>query len=219
MSCAAAGGGGTCRRAGIGGRVENGLAATGIARPALERGMLGVDQPAPQRGILGREKGRQRDLRKQRVGVKRVAIGQGQLHRLDDRMNRVRAVVSHRLQVDVLEDLQGLEQVRALGPGPALVDGQAVISDRDRLLDPRRVGGQVDVADQTSVGARPGVDAASDRSAVKRVGHQPQPPRAVAGRQGRAAGMGLSLGINQYFERPRKSACQAAGLAGRRNRA
>ncbi len=75
----------------ISSRVENGLATAGIARPALERGVLGVDQTAPERGIIGREKGRQRDIHKQRVGVKRVAIGQGQLHRLDDRMNRVRA--------------------------------------------------------------------------------------------------------------------------------
>ena len=39
-------------------------------------------------------------------------------------------------------------RVGALRPGPALVDGQAAIADRDRLFDPRRVGGQVDVADQ-----------------------------------------------------------------------
>ena len=90
--------------------------------------------------------------------------------------------MTHRLQVDIVEDLQGLEQVGALGPGAALVDGQAVIRDRDRLFDPRRVSGQVDIADQAAVGARPGIDPAGDRSAIERIGHQPQPAAAVAGR-------------------------------------
>ena len=176
----------------VGRRVEHGLPRAGIARPALERGVLGVDQAAPLRGVLGPEQRGQRHVGEERVGVIRVAIGHGELEGLDDRVDRLRAIVPHRLQVEALEDLQGLEQVRALGPGAALVDGQAAIADGDRLLDPRRVGGQVDVADQAAVGARPGVDAAGDRPAVERVGDQSEAARAIGLRRTARSGRSRS---------------------------
>ena len=170
----------------------------------IERGVLAIDQPPPLRRIARRKKGCQGNVDKQGVGVICVAISKRQLHRFDDRMNRVRGVVSHRLQVDGLEYLQSLEQVGALRPWTALVDGQTMISHRHGFLDSRRMCGQIDVADQASVGTRPGVNSARDRPAVKRVRHEPQPSCAVTIQRVGAIGTALSLGLDQYFERPRK---------------
>ena len=77
------------------------------------------------------------------------------------------------------EDLQRLEQVWALRPGPALVDGAAAIVTETGSSTRVVWVGEVGVADEASVGPRPGVDAAGDRPAVKGVGHQPEPARAV----------------------------------------
>ena len=198
----------------IGHRVKDRLARARIAGPPLERGMLGVDECPPLGGILRQEEVGQRHVGEEGIRVIGVAIGHGQFHRLDDRMNRLGAVASHRFEVDALEDLQGLEQIRPLGPRPALVDRPAAISDGDRLLDPRRVGGQVSVADEPSVGPGPRVDAAGDRPSVERVGDQSEPPRAVAGRRVRAGGIGQGLGGDERIERPRQIG--VPGLATRR---
>ena len=64
----------------------------------------------------------------ERVGVVGVAVGQGELHRLDRQVDGVGPVVAQRLQVEPFEELQGLQQVRPLGPRAALVDRVAAVS-------------------------------------------------------------------------------------------
>ena len=188
---------------GVGGRVEHRLPGSRVARAALERGMFGVDQFAAQSGVLGREQARERDIGEMGVGVVRVAIGEGQLERFGDRVDCIGAVMPHRLQVEAVEDLQGLEQRRALGPDAALVDGQSAIGDRDRFFEPGGVRGEIDVTDQRAFLFRPGVDAPGDRSAVERVGDQAEPARAVGLRRAFLGGTmaGRCFGGFEQFER------------------
>ena len=52
-------------------------------------------------------------------------------------------VVPHRLQIEVLEDVQRLQQRRALAVEAVLVDGEAAIGHRGRRLDAREELGEV----------------------------------------------------------------------------
>ncbi len=75
--------------------------------------------------------------------VVRVAIGVRELQRLDHRVQVVGAVALHRLQVELLEDVERLEQHRALAAERLLVDVVAAVVRRRRLFDPREELGEV----------------------------------------------------------------------------
>ena len=61
-----------------------------------------------------------------------IAIGEGQLHGFDNRMQILRAVVSHGLQIVSLEDVQRFDHDRTLCPEPRLVDLIAAVGARHR---------------------------------------------------------------------------------------
>ena len=95
------------------------------ARPATPAGGIagqarrGVDEP-PARGAVGRvDEAGARDLDVARVAVEGLAVGEGELHRLRDRVDVVRRVVPEPGEVDPLEDLEHLEEHRALAPEAA----------------------------------------------------------------------------------------------------
>jgi hypothetical protein len=73
-----------------------------------------------------------------------VAVGEGQLDRLDLQVDRVGARRVHRPEVQALEDVEGDQHGDALAVGRALVHRIAiVIVDRDRRDDLRLEAGEV----------------------------------------------------------------------------
>ncbi len=124
------------RIAGPGGRV---VAIAADRRRALLRVFL-REQPAPR--LVRREV---------RVAVVEVAIGEREVHRLVHRVDVARAVVAHRLQVEVLEQVERLQQRRSLRPGVELVDLDASIAGVQRLLDQRLPLREVGFGDEAAL--------------------------------------------------------------------
>ena len=90
-------------------------------------------------------------------------------------MHALRVGRPQRRELEALQQLQRLQQHRPLRPDAALDHRQPPVLSRDRLLDPRRVRGQVRVSQQPARGSGPFVDPPGDRSAIKVVGHSTQP--------------------------------------------
>ena len=95
-----------------------------------------------------------------RVGHVSVPVGEAQLHRLRDHMHVLRGVVSHRLQVEALEDVQRHEHDDALRVGRALVDVEPRVAHLDGIRLLGLVAREVLVAQQPAlrlvvVGAHP----------------------------------------------------------------
>jgi hypothetical protein len=76
--------------------------------------------------LFGREGG---------IAVIEVAVSHRETDRLVHGLDVVGAVVTHRLQVEVLEDVERLEHRRTLGPVVELVDVDAAVSRVPRLLE------------------------------------------------------------------------------------
>ena len=174
----------------------------GSPGPLLERGVLQVDQ---RRGAARRTSAtselRERHVREERVGVVDVAVGEGQLQRLDRRRGSRRAGCGPSpSRSKPSRSCRVCEQVGPLRPGAALVDGVAAVLDRDRLLDAGDVRGQVAVADQAAVGA------ATRRRSRGRSGRGRSSRRPAGGRGG---------GRRASLSRPRP----AGGACGRGRRA
>ena len=90
-------------------RQEQGLAVAGIAGALLHGRALHVDQRAAELHVVVREEFLQRDVFEQRIGVVGVAVGVGELHRLDHRVHVLEAVQPHLRQVEVLKETKGLQ--------------------------------------------------------------------------------------------------------------
>ena len=110
VECAAA--------AGSAAGIENGLATTGVAGPALERGVFGIDQPAVVAlHSAGERRAAERNIDKQRVGVIRVAIGTAPASSFrrsyEPRQGELCPIAFRSM---AFEDLQRFEQVGALRP-------------------------------------------------------------------------------------------------------
>ena len=94
-----------------------------------------IDQLRALLRVRLRQQPFRRTLHERRIGVVAVAIRVRELHRLDDRVEVVGAVVLHRLQIELLEDVERLEQHRTLAAERLLVDVVAAIGRRRRLFD------------------------------------------------------------------------------------
>ncbi len=103
------------------------------ARPLLGRGTLS-DQLPPRRRVVLRQKRLQRDLGEVRVAVVRLAIGVGELHRLDHRVHELPTRRVHRGKVEAAQQRQRLQQHGPLPPRPSLVQRPAVVVERRRRL-------------------------------------------------------------------------------------
>src|SRR5829696_1631617 len=86
---------------------------------AARRGAVRVDAPAP----LGRERRREQPLERHvdetRVAVARLAVGEGELHRLGEDVDIAWTVVAHGADIDAVEDRQDLPEQRARAPRAA----------------------------------------------------------------------------------------------------
>ena len=146
----------------------------------LERGLLEIDQRAPLRRVLPGEQRRERHVREERIAVAGLAVGVGELGRLDLEVERVGAAGACRAQVEALEQAQLLQEHGALAPGPGLPDARAAVVDPARLLEAARITSQIVGRQQTRV-AR----AASRRRSAS-PGSARSARRARPGRSGRA---------------------------------
>ena len=115
--------------------VHPGVVGQRVAGSERDRGPAGVDLRRTLPGIAGGQQALGRHVDEVGVGVVGVAVRVGQLHRLDHGVDVVGAVVAHRLQVELLEDVQRLQQHRALAVEAVLVDGVAAVLGGRRLLD------------------------------------------------------------------------------------
>ena len=126
-----------------------------------------------------------------RVAVERLAIGEGELGRLDDEVDVLGRVVAEPAEVVAGEERELLQEHRPLAPGRALEDVEAAVAEGRRLLDGRAVRGQVrelEVGRERVgvVGARPPrerlrarrrdepLDLVGDRSSVEDVEARPE---------------------------------------------
>ena len=112
------------------------FAPSRIARAEDERSMTHVNQSPTGFGIRWGEQPIQGHILEERIGVIGVAIRHGKLHRLDRHVNRVRRIVAHGLEVEPFEQLERLQQERALRPRTALVHGVSAVGRWSRV--PRR---------------------------------------------------------------------------------
>ena len=167
--------------------------AMGISRTDLERGLPEVDQRTAQQRVPVRQEVGQRHLHKTRISVVEITVGQGQLHGLGDDMNVVGGKVTHLPQVVTLQQSQGLGEIGPLGPDPGLADGIAAIVNRDRLLHPGPVGGQILLPQQSAMFPVPGVQLLGNVSPVEAVGNGAQPLHPST--------LGLVLGLDQAPQR------------------
>ena len=114
VSRASASGRGTCRCAGSAAGSSTAFFERGSPGRRSSEACSGSISPRRSAAYSGSSRAGQRNVREMGVGVVGVAIGESQLDRLDDRVDRVRAVMPHRLQV---ECLRGAGGTRA-GTGP-----------------------------------------------------------------------------------------------------
>ena len=141
------------------GHVKRGVrrnAVPEIAGPHLKRRLL-TNQPAALGGIVLREQLIERHVVEAWVAVVGLAVGEGQLGALNHRVQVLRRVVAHRLQVELLQQGQLLQEHRALGPAGALEDIQTVVVQADRLFEARLPFGEVFIGQQARVSRSTGV--------------------------------------------------------------
>src|SRR4030095_8396046 len=71
-----------------------------------------------------------RDLHEVRIAVVRVAVREGELDRLDESMQVCGRIMAEGLQVDAVQEIEHLEQRRALTPEPT---GSDFVADEGRM--------------------------------------------------------------------------------------
>ena len=105
--------------------------------------LAGVDEPDPLGRVFLGEKSIQGNAGEIGVAVEGFPVGDRQLQRLHHGVDVRRRVVAHGPEVEVLQEVQGLQQDRGLGPGPLAADLVAAVTGAGRLLEfgpvPRQV--------------------------------------------------------------------------------
>ncbi len=124
----------------------------GISRPDPGIVPLPVDQLGPFPRVLLRQQPVHGLLRRKvGIAVIEIAVGECEVHGLIQRVDVPAAVVAHRLKVEVLQDIQGLEHDRPLHPGGELVDLDALVSRHDRLFNMDLPTGQIFQRDERTL--------------------------------------------------------------------
>jgi hypothetical protein len=89
-----------------------------------------------------------------RVTVVKIPVGKSHVHRLIDRVNILRTVISHFLQIEIFQDIQTLQQNRALCPRLQFVHIDSLVIHMQRFFFNRSPPRQVFHRDQSSLLAR-----------------------------------------------------------------
>ena len=98
--------------------------------------LVGIDERAALRRVVPGQQLLDGHLGERRVGDVAVAIREGNLRRLDERVVVARRIVPHRRQVDAFEDVEQQQRGEPLVVRRKFVKGVAAVGRRDRL-DPR----------------------------------------------------------------------------------
>ena len=108
-------------------------------------------------------------LHERRIRVVRIAVRVCELHRLNNRVEVVGARMAHRVEIELLQDIERLQQHGTLTAEPVLVDGVAAIGRPRRLLDPSEVLGEVAFVERRVVLAQERDHLAGDVPFVKAI--------------------------------------------------
>jgi len=140
---------------------------------------------------LGRSEGR--------IAVIEVAIGERQIHRLVKRVQVTRRVVAHRPQIEVFEDVEGLQHRRTLRPGVELVDVDTAVTDMPRFFDFDAPIGEIVARDEATLCLHRRREFGGDVAAIK----------TIVGRHDRllarrAAFECAGLGLDEFAQRRRE---------------
>ena len=146
-----------------------------------------------------------------RIAVIGMAVGERQFECLDKCVDIGRRIVAQRFQVEAFQDLQRLQQHRALAPRPAAEQCGVVEADRQRRFDIDVKIGKIILAQPAVIGLVIRDDPACDVAAVECI-----PRRGQAGRASTLASGGGFL-IRHILNRTRpdrteKSAAPASAL-------
>ncbi len=190
----------------VGPLLHLGVVGQRIAGDERARGVLRVDQF----GALGRIRLRQQPLcghlHELRIAIVGVPIRIGELQGLDEGVEVIGAVVPHRLEIEGLEDVQGLQQNRSLASEGVLVDVVAAIVDDRRLLDLRVEFRKVGELERRLVRLEEGDHLLRDVALVEAIARRPDA-------RGPTLARGGALGLDHPRQRPRQGG-QLDRLAG-----
>ena len=89
--------------------------------------------------------------RKVRVAIIEIAIGEGEVHRLINRMHISRAVKAHRFEVKVFKNVQRLKHCRALRPVRQLVNFDSLVRCRNGFFNVDLPFGEIFGRDQAAL--------------------------------------------------------------------
>ena len=181
-------------------------ALEGVGVAGARRGVVlrRIDQGATLAGVcFGQQAGDRFGGGKVGVAVVEIAIRKRQVHGLVQGVNVVGAVVTHRLEVEAFQDVQGLQHGRTLHPGGEFVHVDALVAGADRRFDVHLPVGQIGCGEQPAVLAVGAHDFRGDVAAVKALVGR------VDGLFARAArGQGLRFRGDEFAQR-----CQQVALA------
>ena len=164
----------------------------GIAgRPLLWIRALGINFTRADGGVFLGEQAVHRHRGEIGVTVEGLPVAEAQLQGLGHRVDVRRAVVAHRLEVEVLQDVQRLHEHGPLGPGVLSPDLVAVEGGGHRLAELRVVSGQVVHRQDAAHLPHLVDDQFRDGSLVKRVPRRLQAVLSRAGRRERCVAHGL----------------------------
>ena len=168
--------------------------------------------------VFGGEERSERDRDEIGVAVIGLAIGEGELRALDERVHEVRAERVHRREIEVLEQRELLEEDRALAPGPAFEHRVAVIVERDRVFDARLPAGEVVGREEAAMALARGVEHFVEaEEPVDRLGDEAAVPGVAGGVDPGLARVALGFGADPGIGRGERGVGEQA--AGRRHRA
>ena len=125
--------------------------ALGVQRRKVGGGPVHADAGGLPLAVPGREQTLQRDVHEGRVGKVGIAVEEGLLGGLDDKVVIVRAAFPYLRQVEVVEDVQDLQRGHALGVGRQVPGPAVAVRHGDGLHPVGRMPGKVPHGEQAAV--------------------------------------------------------------------
>ena len=128
-----------------------------------------VDFPAADVGVFAGQQAFHRHVDEIRVAIVGVAVGEGQLQRLQHRVDVLCRVVAHALEVAAFQDAQGVQIHRPLAPRAAGVNVDALVVNHRRNIHADGETGQVVHGEPAALAADEGHHLLGDLARVEQV--------------------------------------------------